>query len=74
VVCRRFNRVALIFLGNTIFNYVLDFEVFLTLDNIMLGKYPFLVIIGLISGFIPAWVLLEWISSGGDSTVGFRSR
>jgi len=44
----------IIFLGTLFLTYVLDFEVFLTLDNIMLG-ISISVIIGLISGFIPAW-------------------
>jgi putative ABC transport system permease protein len=44
----------IIFIGTLILTYGLDFEVFLTLDNIILG-ISISVIIGLISGFIPAW-------------------
>ncbi len=44
----------IIFLGTLLLTYGLDFEVFLTLENISLG-ITISVIIGLISGFIPAW-------------------
>lgn len=44
----------IIFIGTLILTYGLDFEVFLTFENITLG-ISISVIIGLISGFIPAW-------------------
>ncbi len=44
----------IIFIGTLILTYGVDFEVFLTLENITLG-IGISVVIGLISGFIPAW-------------------
>lgn len=44
----------IIFIGTLILTYGFDFEVFLTLQNITLG-IGISVVIGLISGFIPAW-------------------
>jgi putative ABC transport system permease protein len=47
--------ILLVFIGTVILNYFLDFGTTLTIGNIIKGL-SFSIIIGLISGIIPAWM------------------